>query len=80
LKEKDSRGVLYGIYLSLAEILGRSESVADKCEALRYYHESNKIIENCWQTFRKMSIIFRQLGLIPRALNLTLKAYSMNLY
>ncbi|CAD8136542.1 unnamed protein product [Paramecium pentaurelia] len=71
---QEDKKILYGIYMSLAEILAQSENVSEKCEALNYYYQSSLIVENCWQTYRKMSLLFRQLGMMPRALNLNLKA------
>ncbi|CAK55922.1 unnamed protein product (macronuclear) [Paramecium tetraurelia] len=71
---QEDKKILYGIYMSLAEILAQSENVSEKCEALNYYYQSTLIVENCWQTYRKMSLLFRQLGMMPRALNLNLKA------
>ncbi|CAD8052268.1 unnamed protein product [Paramecium sonneborni] len=71
---QEEKKILYGIYISLAEILAQSNNVTEKCEALNYYYESTLIVENCWQTYRKMSLLFRQLGMMPQALNLNLKA------
>ncbi|CAD8065620.1 unnamed protein product [Paramecium sonneborni] len=77
IKNQDHRTIYYAILISLAEVYGRSNSIQEKCEALKYYHESNSIIEDCWETNRKMAIIFRQIGLIPRALHLTQKALEV---
>lgn len=71
---QDDKRILYGIYMSLAETLAQSSEVAHKCEALYYYNLSNSIIENCWQIFRKMAILFRQIGMLPKALNTIIKA------
>ncbi|CAD8157591.1 unnamed protein product [Paramecium pentaurelia] len=74
VQSQDNKTIHYATLISLAEVCGRSNQIHEKCEALKYYHESNAIIEDCWETNRKMAIIFRQIGLISRALHLTLKA------
>ncbi|CAD8159951.1 unnamed protein product [Paramecium octaurelia] len=74
VQSQENKTIHYATLISLAEICGRSNEIREKCEALRYYHESNAIIEDCWETNRKMAIIFRQIGLNFRALHLTLKA------
>ncbi|CAK72153.1 unnamed protein product (macronuclear) [Paramecium tetraurelia] len=74
---QDDKKILYGIYMSLAEILVQSDCVQNKCEALYYYYQSTLISDNCWQTQRKMALIFRQLGMMPRALNVILKALQL---
>ncbi|CAD8053775.1 unnamed protein product [Paramecium primaurelia] len=74
---QDDKKILYGIYMSLAEIQAQSDQVENKCEALYYYYQSTQISDNCWQTQRKMALIFRQLGMMPRALNVILKALQL---
>ncbi|CAD8050872.1 unnamed protein product [Paramecium sonneborni] len=74
---QDDKKILYGIYMSLAEIQAQSDCVENKCEALYYYYQSTLISDNCWQTQRKMALIFRQLGMMPRALNVILKALQI---
>ncbi|CAD8071483.1 unnamed protein product [Paramecium sonneborni] len=74
IKNQDYKTVHYATLISLAEIYGRSNSIHEKCEALKYYYESNLIIQDSWETNRKMAILFREIGLISKALHLTKNA------
>lgn len=57
--------------------MAQTDDLEQNCQALHYYFKSCLIHED-WQKTKKMGLLFRKIGMIPKALSLTIKSYSLH--
>lgn len=72
LGESEFVRIRYGAHYSLGQVYSELERLNEGL-----YHYSRAVELKCeWQTLRAMGLVCRRLGLLPKALNLMLKAVS----